>query len=96
MNVREKLQEFLIQHGMFMDQAKEVMELAIPVLEKQAADLSETSEGENTNPYIITWESPSESYPDALYQVWWLVIKPIALKWIDDNKPMAWFREVFV
>ena len=84
MTVREKLESMLVTNGMFENQAKEVVELSIPKLNELADD------------YTITFESPSNQYPDMIYNLWYMTIKPIALKWIDDNKPMAWFREMFV
>ena len=84
MTVREKLESMLVANGMFENQAKEVIELSIPKLNELADD------------YIITFENPSNQYPDMIYNLWYMTIKPIALKWIDDNKPMAWFREMFV
>jgi hypothetical protein len=84
MTVREKLESMLVANGMFENQAKEVIELSIPKLNELADD------------YTITFESPSNQYPDMIYNLWYMTIKPIALKWIDDNKPMAWFREMFV
>ena len=84
MTVREKLESMLVANGMFENQAKEVIELSIPKLNELADD------------YIITFESPSNQYPDMIYNLCYITIKPIALKWIDDNKPMAWFREMFV
>lgn len=84
MTVREKLESMLVANGMFENQAKEVIELSIPKLNELADN------------YTITFESPSNQYPDMIYNLWYITIKPIALKWIDDNKPMAWFREMFV
>lgn len=84
MTVREKLESMLVANGMFENQAKEVIELSIPKL------------NELTDDYTITFESPANQYPDMIYNLWYMTIKPIALKWIDDNKTMAWFREMFV
>lgn len=84
MTVRGKLESMLVANGMFENQAKEVIELSIPKLYELADD------------YTITFESPSNQYPDMIYNLWYMTIKPIALKWIDDNKPMAWFRDMFV
>lgn len=82
--VREKLEGMLVANGMFESQAKEVIKLSIPKLNELSED------------YKITFESPSNKYPDIMYPLWYMTIKPIALKWIIDNKPMAWFREMFV
>jgi hypothetical protein len=84
MTVREKLESMLVANGMFEKQAKEVIELSIQKLNELADD------------YKITFENPSNQYPDMIYNLWYITIKQIALKWIDDNKPMAWFREMFV
>lgn len=84
MTVREKLKDMLIQRGMFEDQAKEVIELSILELNKDADD------------YKITFDASSDVYPDGLYAAMFITIRPIALKWIDDNKPRAWFRPMFV
>ena len=84
MTVREKLESMLVAKGMFENNAKEVIELSIPKLNELDDD------------YTITFESPSNQYPDMIYNSWYMTIQPIALKWIDDNKPMAWFREMFV
>lgn len=82
--VREKLENMLMHRGMFLTQAEAVMDIAITELNKLHAD------------YKITFDSRASDYPDMLYSVWFMHIKPIALKWIDENKPQAWFREIFV
>lgn len=84
MTVEEKLEDILVSNGMFESQAKEVLELSKP-------KLIELADG-----YDITFESPSRDYPDVIYSIWFAAMKPIALKWIDDNKPEAWFREMFL
>lgn len=84
MTVRTKLESMLVSNGMFENQAKEVIDLAIPKLNELAND------------YKITFESPDDHYPDVMYKLWFMTIKTIALKWIDENKPEAWFREMFV
>ena len=100
MNVKEHLTSLLIRSGLFESQAKEIIELAIPVLDKESEEINGMAEIDGKpipeNPYFITWDAPSSDYPDALYRVWFNLIKPIALKWIDQNKPQAWFREMFV
>ena len=84
MTVKEKLQSMLVANGMFESQAKDVIELSIPVL------------NELSNGYGITFDSPSNQYPDVIYSVLFMAVKPVALKWIDDNIPMAWYRDIFV
>jgi len=84
MTVKNKLINMLVNNGMFEQQATEVIELSMPELNELADD------------YNIKFESPSNQYPDLMYNLWYVSIKPIALKWIDDNKPMAWYREMFL
>jgi hypothetical protein len=83
MNVEEKLQKMLTDRGMSDCQANEVMELAIP-------ELNNLVEG-----YSITMDRPSDEYPNVIYNVLFMQIKPVALKWINENKPMAWFKNMF-
>jgi len=40
--------------------------------------------------------APSDSYPDMMYNLLMVSIKPVALKWIEDNCPEAWFKEMFM
>lgn len=82
--VKEKLKNMLMERGMSQSQADAVMEIAIPDLNKLDLD------------YKITFDSQASGYPNKLYDLWFMHIKPIALKWIDENKPQAWFREIFV
>ncbi len=98
MTTKNRLIGNLIDCGMHQSQAEQVIELAIPVLDKQAHEINgfHGVTFEPKNPYQINWDAPSFHYPDGLYAVWFMSIKPIALKWIDENKPQAWFREMFV
>lgn len=100
MTVQRKLVDMLIQNGLFESQATAIMELALPVLNKQAEEVNGMQEKEGeivaVNPYKITWNAPSTDYPKGLYDIWFLSIKPVALKWIDENKPNAWCRAMFV
>lgn len=81
MTTKEKLIAWMVGNGMFEDQAQEVFNLVRPALEIDG--------------YRITWDRPAEEYPNAMYAVWILTLKPIALAWIDENCPMAWFRPMF-
>lgn len=83
MTVQEQLEQKLIECGMFNHQAKEVVALAIPEISKI------------TDNYQITWNSPSDNYPEAIYSVLFMTVKPIALKWIEEHAPMAWFKPMF-
>ena len=83
MNTRERIENMLIENGMFKQQAVKVMEKAIPKL---------NSIVEN---YDITWNGSASEYPDVIYNILYNAVKPIALKWINDNIPMAWYKPMF-
>lgn len=83
MTAREKLEQMLVNNGMFESQAKNVMEIAIPELNNILDD------------YKFTFDRPASEYPNVIYNILFLHIKPIALKWIEENVPMAWFKPMF-
>ena len=84
MTVTSKLINMLVQMGVFEQHATQIVELAKPELNKVVND------------YTITFNAPSQSYPDVCYNLWIELIKPTALKWIDENLPQAWYRQMFV
>lgn len=83
MTTKEKLIQILIDNGLFESQAEEVMEIAIPELNSLIEN------------YSITWNRPSEEYPDVIYNILFNSMKPTVLKWIEENKPQAWFKPMF-
>lgn len=42
----------------------------------------------------LRWGSDSEGYPPALLALVWISVKEIALKWIDENHPHAFYRSL--
>lgn len=88
--VKEKLESMLVSNGISDIQAKEVMEMAMPLLDNELG----IDEGEPI--YKLTYDRPASEYPDFLYPILFRRLKPIALQWIDKNKPQAWFRDMFV
>ena len=83
MTVRQNLEARLISYGMSEEQAKEVMDLCIPMLNSLIPD------------YHITFDAEAYIYPSISYGLWFQSMKPVALKWIEENKPMAWFKPMF-
>jgi hypothetical protein len=81
--IKGKLIKMLTKNGMFESQAEEVMKLAIPQLNKVTED------------YNVNFEDCESTYPQAIYNVFFMSIKPIAFKWIEENKPMAWYKPMF-
>ena len=57
MTVSEKIISMLVSNGMFESQAKEVMKLAITKLKNSIED------------YTITFNSPSDQYPNIVYSI---------------------------
>lgn len=84
MTTKQKLISMLVANGMFESQAEKVMEIAIKELKTIDEDYKK-----------ISWDRTSEEYPDKLYSFWFGAIKPIAYKWIEENLPQAWFKEMF-
>lgn len=81
MTVREKIIKTLEGMGMFNSQAEAVLKLAIAEIDSNTP---------------INWNDTHNAYPPIIYGMVLGIIKPIALKWIDENKPQAWYREMFV
>lgn len=81
--VEQKLKGMLTSKGMSEEQAESVMQIAKPRLNDTLGN------------YNITFDSRSDEYPDVIYNVLMMSIDPIALKWIEENKPMAWFKPMF-
>ncbi len=79
--VREKMEEMLYQNGLFEDQAKEIMDIAVE---------SDSFESMKEN-----WNKDASGYPPIIINICWVGVKGVALKWIDNNVPEAWFRDVF-
>lgn len=73
----------LTDRMMLPEQAEAVMESAMADLAHLVKD------------YKITWDSPSDGYPNMMYPILWMIVKPIALKWIERNIPQAFFKPMF-
>jgi hypothetical protein len=80
MTVKEKIMGMLEDMGMFPSQAEAVLELAILELDK------------NTG---LNWTDKADAYPPLIYNIALGLIKPIALEWIEQNIPQAWFKPMF-
>jgi len=87
MEPRARLVQMCIDRCMSKKQAEIVVGLAIKkidnVLEKEIG-------------YKINWFADNYDLPDAFYKDnFRLYVAPVALKWIDENIPKAWFRSMF-
>jgi len=82
--VKQKLEYILYKHGLFEQQARKIVDLAIPKINELSDD------------YQIEWDSDEDVYQEDMYNFLFSLIKPEALKWIDENVPKAWYRENFI
>jgi hypothetical protein len=82
MTIREMMKKELIDSGMLCDDAEKVLQIAASSdAMKSMAD---------------RWNDSTEGYPPHLLPSVCMNLKEIALKWIDDNCPLAWYRPLFV
>jgi len=83
MTTREKLEKYLTERGFFDNDAKSVVDIAIPQIDALTPN------------YSISWGRDASEYPEQLFLLWFTHLRWVALKWIDLHKPQAWFREMF-
>ena len=83
MTTKEKLIQMCVNRGMFESDATQVVEMAMPEIDELDPN------------HKITWNYPSDGYPDQFYAVMFLAVSKKAIEWIDKNKPKAWFRGMF-
>ena len=81
MTTREKFEKMLTDRGMWPKEATAVMDLAIIEIDGDECG--------------IKWGAPAGDYPNTIYAVLYLTIRPIALKYIDDTIPKAFYRSMF-
>nr|WP_229650533.1 hypothetical protein [Vibrio splendidus]MCC4883202.1 hypothetical protein [Vibrio splendidus] len=77
--VREVMQQRLESNGMF---------------DTQAIAVIKTAEAEMTS-MAGNWGKEADGYPKAVIVMTWLSVKAIALKWIEENAPQAWYKPAF-
>jgi len=82
MTIEDKLEEMLVEHGMWPEQAEAVMEIM------KVDDIHESM--------IHRWGDDVEDYPQGLLLILWGSAKVKALEYIDANCPEAWFRPMFI
>lgn len=80
MTTKDKVIEYLTDKGMSSDEAEEVFKRAVPELERSGR---------------ITWHRPADEYPDVVYITLFVALRRIALIYIDETCPLAWFRPMF-
>lgn len=78
MTIRKKMEEDLINHGLWPDEAVIILNNA-----RESKVLESMEE---------RWEEDTGGYPTQLLAAVWMSIKPIALDWIKTNKPQHFAR----
>ena len=79
---RQKFESMLYQNGISEKDAESIMDCVI-----QKFDAEDS--------YKVTWDRPSNEYENPFYAVMFLTMKPYVLEWIDENKPLAFYRRMF-
>lgn len=83
MNIREKLTQMGVEHGLFESSAKEIMESVI-------------KEDFDTNMLMgPRWDDDYNDYPESMICVLWITFKRHALVWLNKNQPQHWAKAVF-
>ena len=79
--------KMLISNGMNETQSSEVLEL---VKTNQLTNIVKKDD------YNINFEDDESAYPKVIYSILYESnVKPVALIWINQNKPLAWFKPMF-
>lgn len=81
MTLKQYLNNYLYNNGMFEDMAEQVVERVI-------------SDPANES-MLGRWDDHTEGYPPEFLVVLRMSANLHAVKWIDENLPKAWFRSVF-
>jgi hypothetical protein len=79
MTVQVEMTNYLIGNGMSQNQAASVI-----------VETKKEMSGTFNN-----WDSQIEAYSNELQNLIKLSVKQTALKWLNKNKPMAWFKPIF-
>lgn len=77
--IRQVITAQLIGMGMFDNQANEVVALAEEKVESMQG----------------RWDSQASDYPPAVVKITFMHVKKVALEWINNNAPQAWFKPLF-
>jgi hypothetical protein len=81
MTIREKFEQMLYERGLFPEQAKAVMDRAV----EDAALAAMRGR----------WGDDVSGYSEQLIPALGVSVGRVALEWINENCPEAWFRSLF-
>jgi len=83
MTVKTRLVEMCKRKGMDEDTAIKVVNLSIAKIKLRVKG------------YDWKWNDPVTQFPEKLYDAMFSTVKAVARKWIEENRPDAWFRGEF-
>jgi hypothetical protein len=81
MTFEQLAHDHLFNNGMFEDNVSAVIELA------KKDEVLDSMSGR--------WTDKTDDYPPFMEKIFILSLDHVALKYIDENIPQAWFRPVF-
>ncbi len=83
--IKDKLIGELTSRGMSQSQANKVIE----------DSKEELKEVMNLEDYSINLNDSAGAYPKIILNIVFAGLKPLALKWIEKNIPLAWYKPMF-
>lgn len=83
MTLEQKLRELLSNHGLWPDDVDAVIELV-------------KADDETNELMLDRWNDPVQDYLPSILSALWIHTKSIALEYIDEVMPKAFFRPMFV
>jgi len=85
MTTKEKFIDMLFQRCLSLSVATQIVERAIPIVDRINGG------------YKMTWDRDEKEYPSAIYStIYEMVVKKLALKWINKTVPNAFYKSLFV
>ncbi len=88
MTTKEKFIDLLCQRYIMPDTAAKIVEQSIPITDRVWKYIKIT--------HRIDWNGQAAGYPHHIYAIIWeMVIRKMALKWINKNVPEAFYKQLF-
>jgi hypothetical protein len=105
-SVENHVRDILFNTGMFSAQIDAIIPLIKQEIANRISVRAESAKSaldaiaamkpeEEQEPYEIRWEASEDHYDDRMYNLLIHITKPVVYKWIEENKPGAWFKEMF-
>lgn len=89
MTTKEKFIDMCFQRLLSISTSTQIVERSIPIADRV---LQHMKVG-----HKIDWNGTAEGYPESIYGIiWQMVIRKMALKWINKNTPEAFYKQLFL